>query len=420
MATDNRIDLIRPDAPELAARGPHGVGVTTLSAVNPGQADIARAVAGRPVPVYDRPFTLEVWYPADVAPGTPASPYENVLLRDGETRATLHGQAVRDAAPAAGGPFPLVILSHGYPGNRFLMSHLGENLAGKGYVVASIDHADSTYDDQGAFGSTLVNRPLDQKFVLDEMERRSRTPGNLLSGVVDASRAALVGYSMGGYGVIVAAGGGLAPSAATSDWAPPDGLLCRHVAGSAEHRALADPRFRAFVAIAPWGMEKAFWNAEGLAGVRGPILFVAGDADDISGYANGVRKLFELSTGAERLLLTFENANHNAAAPIPAPAEAWFMSEKIGFSPFDHYADPVWDTVRMNNVAQHFLTAFLGRHVRGEQTMQRYLDLCERSAEGVWSMNADGTPRPDHSYWKGFQNRTAIGLRLSRAAPAKA
>jgi len=420
MATDNRIDLIRPDAPELAARGPHGVGVTTLSAVNPGQADIARAVAGRPVPVYDRPFTLEVWYPADVAPGTPASPYENVLLRDGETRATLHGQAVRDAAPAAGGPFPLVILSHGYPGNRFLMSHLGENLAGKGYVVASIDHADSTYDDQGAFGSTLVNRPLDQKFVLDEMDRLSRTPGNLLSGVVDASRAALVGYSMGGYGVVVTAGGGLAPSAATSDWAPPDGLLCRHVAGSAEHRALADPRFRAFVAIAPWGMEKGFWNAEGLAGVRGPILFVAGDADDISGYANGVRKLFELSTGAERLLLTFENANHNAAAPIPAPAEAWFMSEKIGFSPFDHYADPVWDTVRMNNVAQHFLTAFLGRHVRGEQTMQRYLDLCERSAEGVWSMNADGTPRPDHSYWKGFQNRTAIGLRLSRAAPAKA
>jgi S-formylglutathione hydrolase FrmB len=145
--------------------------------------------------------------------------YENVLLRDGETRATLHGQAVRDAAPASAGPCPLVILSHGYPGNRFLMSHLGENLAGKGYVVAAIDHADSTYADQGAFGSTLVNRPLDQKFVLDEMERLSRTPGSLLHGLVDASRAALVGYSMGGYGVVVSAGGGLAPAAATFDWA---------------------------------------------------------------------------------------------------------------------------------------------------------------------------------------------------------
>jgi len=418
--TTNRIDLIRPDAPELAAPGPHRVGVTTLHAVNPGQADIARAVAGRPLPVYDRPLMLEVWYPANVAPGTQPTPYENVLLRDGETRATLHGQAVRDAAPASAGPCPLVILSHGYPGNRFLMSHLGENLAGKGYVVAAIDHADSTYADQGAFASTLVNRPLDQRFVLDEMERRSRTPGSLLHGLVDASRAALVGYSMGGYGVVVSAGGGLAPAAATFDWAATDGLLSRHVAGSAEHRALADPRFKAFVAIAPWGMEKGFWNAEGLAGVRGPILFVAGDADDISGYAGGVKRLFDLSTGADRLLLTFENANHNAAAPIPAPAEAWFMSEKIGFSPFDHYADPVWDTVRMNNIAQHFLTAFLGRHVRGERDMERYLDVCERAADGIWSTDDDGTPRADHSYWAGFQNRTAIGLSLARAKPALA
>lgn len=416
----NRIDLIRPDAPELAARGPHRIGVTTLSAVNPGQPDIARSVAGKPVPLYDRPFALEVWYPAEVAAGTPPTPYESVLLRDGETRATLHGQAVRDAAPAAGGPYPLVILSHGYPGNRFLMSHLGENLASKGYVVASIDHADSTYDDQGAFGSTLVNRPLDQTFVLDEMERLSRASGNLLSGLVDASRAALIGYSMGGYGVVVSAGGGLAPSAAAFEWAPPDGLLSRHIAGSAEHRTLPDPRFKAFVAIAPWGMEKGFWDAEGLAGVKGPILFIAGDADDISGYAGGVRKLFELCTRADRALLTFENANHNAAAPIPTPAEAWFMSEKIGFSPFDHYADPVWDTVRTNNVAQHFLTAFLGRHVRGDEAMQSYLDLCQRAADGAWSTNDDGTPRPDHSYWKGFQNRTAIGLRLSRRAADRA
>ncbi|HHZ07602.1 MAG TPA: dienelactone hydrolase [Rhizobiales bacterium] len=416
----NRIDLIRPDAPELAMRGSHPIGVTTHRAVNSGQPDTARAVAGRAVPLYDRPFTLEVWYPAEVAAGTPPTPYENVLLRDGETRTTLHGQAVRDAAPAPVGPCPLVILSHGYPGNRFLMSHLGENLASKGYVVASIDHADSTYDDQGAFASTLVNRPLDQAFALDEMERLSRTPGGRLSGMVDASRAALVGYSMGGYGVVVSAGGGLAPAAATFEWAPPHGLLSRHVAGSPEQIRLPDPRFRAFVAIAPWGMEKGLWDAAGLAGIKGPILFVAGDADDISGYAGGVKKLFDLSTGADRLLLTFENANHNAAAPIPAPAEAWFMSDKIGFPPFEHYADPVWDTVRMNNVAQHFLTAFLGLHVKGDRQMAPYLEICERAAEGIWSTNDDGTPRPDHTYWKGFRNRTAIGLRLSRAAPGKA
>ena len=36
---------------------------------------------------------------------------------------------MRDAqADASGGPFPLLIISHGYPGNRYLLSHLAENL----------------------------------------------------------------------------------------------------------------------------------------------------------------------------------------------------------------------------------------------------------------------------------------------------
>ena len=65
------------------------------------------------------------------------------------------------------------------------MSHLGENLASKGYVVVSIDHPDSTYDDQKAFGSTLYNRAFDQLFVLNEMARL----GAAGSGV-DAGRPA--------------------------------------------------------------------------------------------------------------------------------------------------------------------------------------------------------------------------------------
>ena len=77
----------------------------------------------------------------------------------------MSGVGLRQGVGEAGsgsGPegYPLVILSHGYPGNRFLMSHIGENLASKGFVTVSIDHKDSTYDDQKAFGSTLYNRPL--------------------------------------------------------------------------------------------------------------------------------------------------------------------------------------------------------------------------------------------------------------------
>ena len=91
-------------------------------------------------------------------------------------KTTIRGRAVRDAAPARSTSFPVVIISHGYPGNRYLLSHLAENLASKGFVTVSIDHRDSTYDDQKAFGSTLYNRPLDQLFVLREIDRLGR-PG---------------------------------------------------------------------------------------------------------------------------------------------------------------------------------------------------------------------------------------------------
>jgi len=52
----------RPDAPELAKRGPYGVGVRTLKVVNPDQLDILKYSASNPNPRYDRPLTLEGGY----------------------------------------------------------------------------------------------------------------------------------------------------------------------------------------------------------------------------------------------------------------------------------------------------------------------------------------------------------------------
>ena len=54
----------RADAPELAYRGSFDVGVRTLKVINPNQIDILSYSAENPDPRYDRPLTLEVWYPA--------------------------------------------------------------------------------------------------------------------------------------------------------------------------------------------------------------------------------------------------------------------------------------------------------------------------------------------------------------------
>ena len=79
----NRIDAVRPDAPELAKHGPHRVGVRTIRATNPSQLDAVATLTaedGGEI-IYDRELTLEVWYPAAVdAEGSTI--YDNVLMRD--------------------------------------------------------------------------------------------------------------------------------------------------------------------------------------------------------------------------------------------------------------------------------------------------------------------------------------------------
>lgn len=402
---ENRIDRIRPDAPELARYGSHPVGVTTMEFVNPDQIDVLNST-DEIQPLYDRKLTVEVWYPA--AKGTEPGGIYTTVLRDGLTIIQLHGQAVRDAIPAPGEKYPLVLISHGWPGNRYLMSHLAENLASKGYVVIAPDHAESGYRDTDFFrffGSTLYHRPLDQRFLIEQMALLEGPIGE----ITDADTAAVVGYSMGGYGALIFGGAGITEDGINFRAAPPARLLEHHKAGTETHAALPDERVKAIITFGPWGRNRDFWNADTMAGLSKPLLMMVGDADDISGYA-ALRQIFEETTGTTRHMVVFEGANHNAAAPIPAPAESWTPAETVSFIPFHHYGDAVWDTNRMNNIAQHFATAFLDLHLKGDVAKAEYLDLITYAADGVFAIGDSGQPQPEHTYWKGFPPRTALGL----------
>ena len=397
-AQQNRIDVVTPSAPELAPYGKYAIGARTLQVTDKNRPDILGTKEGGPTARYDRTLTLEVWYPAALAAGQkPGSDYR-AITRDPAITATLHGQAVRDAAPqTTDGPFPLVIISHGYPGNRYLMSHLGENLASKGFIAVSIDHKESTYDDQKSFASTLYNRAFDDLFVLNEMDRLGKTgSGSFLAGRLVVSRTGIVGYSMGGYGAINVIGGGYSKASETISGAPPNKLLAERGAANPDYRKTIDPRIKAAIAIAPWGMQGGFWDADGLKGIATPVLFVAGSADEVAGYEKGTKAMYQGAVNADRYLLTFVNANHNAAAPIPAPAETYVAAEAGKPAAFAHYADAVWDTVRMNNILDHFATAYFDLYLKNDQEKKTYF-------EG----------------WKGFKRGTAVGLTLEHAAPGK-
>lgn len=405
-AQQNHVDTVTPSAPELAAFGKYPIGVRTITATDKNRPDVLNTKEGGPIARYDRTLTLEVWYPATLAAGQkPGGEYRGVITRDPSITTTLYGQAVRDAATlTTAGAFPLVIISHGYPGNRFLMSHIAENLASKGFVAVSIDHKDSTYDDQKAFGSTLYNRPFDQLFVLNEIARLGKAgSGSFLGGLVDVSRTGIVGYSMGGYGVVNVIGGGYSKASETINGAPPNKMMAERGAANPGYAQTMDPRIKAAIAIAPWGMAGGFWEPDGLKGIKTPVLFVAGSVDDVAGYEKGTRAIYQAAVNANRYLLTFINANHNAAAPIPAPAETYASSGQPN-SAFAHYADAVWDTARMNNILDHFATAYFGLYLKSEQDKQAYFDVVPNGKDGVW---------------KGFKRGTAVGLVLEHSAPEK-
>lgn len=412
---ENRIDTQRPDAPGLAAYGDYEVGTRPIHLVNSDQVDVLQldATGAEPetLPLYDRPLTVQMWYPA--YPGAKGNNKLRAFLRDAENEVDLHGQATLYAAPISSGEsFPLVIVSHGYPGNRMLLSHLAENIASKGYVVASIDHTDSTYRTQSAFGSTLRNRSLDHLFVLNEMERLNSDSTSFLEGIVDTDNTALIGYSMGGYGSLITAGGGVTAASVKFPFSPPFNTLGIHESGSTTHNELPDSRIRTAIAFAPWGRNAGFFSADTLQGVQIPMLLVSGSVDDVSGYETGTRAVWEELVNVDRALLTFDNANHNAAAPMPAPEESYVFNERLGFSPFEHYADAVWDTVRMNNIAQHFSTAWLDVYLKQNAEQLVFLDLIPNSNDGVYAVDEDGNFTDEHTYWAGFQNRSAKGLHL--------
>ena len=65
-------------------------------------------------------------------------------------------------------------------------------------------------------------------------------------------------------------------------------------------------------------------------------------------------------------------ARHNVA-PNPPPKEIFDTS--LNIDEYLRYGDSVWDQRRLNNLNQHFVTDFLGIHLKNKETYKSYLDV---------------------------------------------
>lgn len=390
--------------PALAKSGSWSVGVQTLQLTNPAQLDPQTFQTQ-----YDRPLVVEVWYPAQRSEKRTEEPaiYTDEL-RSG-TEFSVVGVAWRDAALASTKEqFPLVVMSHGYTGYRSIMFYLAEHLASHGYVVASIDHTDSTNADidfatnPGAgFASTLYNRARDQQFVM-----QSIMANPTFSALLRPEQAAVIGYSMGGYGALNTIGGCYAfspqtlttmgfPESIASGLAP---VFSSCNAGLNE----VDPRWKAAIAFAPWGGEQNVHAASSLANIDIPTLIVGGDQDDVSGFEQGIEKLFKQVGSKSKYLLVYQNARHNIAAH-PAPTAAYSSDLDIG-----HYYEPSWNSESITRINQHMSLAFLDCHIKAQQAACDYLPKRENITQ---TKQEDGKLSPP---WPGFKDRWGTGVRFIR------
>jgi len=143
-------------------------------------------------PERGRDLPVTVWYPAE-AGGKP------VLV--GDNKAFKGAPASMDA-PFLQGRFPLVVMSHGSGGRIQGMSWLATELAKAGFVVAGPNHPGTTSGDSTpADTPKLWERTHDLSAVIDML-----TTDPQWSGVVDAGRIGIVGFSLGGAAAMEIAG----------------------------------------------------------------------------------------------------------------------------------------------------------------------------------------------------------------------
>ncbi len=378
-------------APVLSQPGQHQVGVRTVKFEVPASLQVSTGQT------YNRPLTLELWYPASAGQALPAA-YKN-QTRSGKSF-SIAGKAFRDAAPASGtGKLPVVVISHGYTGYRSLMFYLAEHLASHGYIVAGIDHTDSTNAEVdfakapfAGFFSTLYHRARDQQATLNYL-LSAQSP---LAALTNPEKAGLIGYSMGGFGALSTLGGcyqfpeALVKQLTGASQPAQIAALRTQLNSCNAGRAKADPRWQAGILFAPWGGQYQLFEPQSLARIQVPLLYVAGDQDDISGY-QGITALFQHSGSAARYLLTYHGARHNIAGH-PAPAAARGSEGDYG-----HYAEPAWDIQQINRVNQHMVLAMLNCQLK------QNVDACQQLPTGN-SRSDEGKG------WPGFPLRYNTGM----------
>jgi predicted dienelactone hydrolase len=183
--------------------------------------------------------------------------------------------------PNRGGPFPLVVLSHGAGGDWDTHYAQAQHLASHGYAVLCVEHVGSNrerltqslrviqnLDAMIHDADEVLARPKDVSFVLDRADEWNRQHEKL-RGKLDLQRAGVMGHSFGAFTAMVVCG--MRPAL---EWLTP-----RVEPGRGLGPDLRDPRVKCGVALSPQGVGEPFFIRESFGSLQVPLLGISGPQD---------------------------------------------------------------------------------------------------------------------------------------------
>ncbi len=293
----------------------------------------------------------DVWYPATIPAGTPPSEYRDV--------GDLTGISV-EFAPAVkgGGPYPLVVFSHGMGGIRFQSVFLTEHLATHGFVVVAPDHPGSILLDVDTSPETILRRPTDVIGAVDEVLRLSAGDHELLGGMVDGDEYTLIGHSAGAITVQAVAGGTIDADFAVSYCEEGGGTGCRFIEGADPElmraRAVSDPRATLAVLLSPGAWYMFGDDGAGLANMV-PTLVLTGIEDSVLEYDTEALPVYR-AIGSEKWLGSLADVGHYSAFSDMCRILPVFRDCQEGFL----------DPLEGQRIVRTLVTSFLGSRVLGD------------------------------------------------------
>ncbi|OEJ34912.1 alpha/beta hydrolase family protein [Streptomyces subrutilus] len=291
-----------------------------------------------------RELMVTLRYPAQKGTGGPVRyltrEEARLLLADRELEQeirvkALAGTAVhaRSQARPLAGRYPLIVLSPGFTVHRSTLTALAEDLASRGYVVAAVDHAYESVGTAFPGGRVLKclacdkteagtpmrevsdNRARDVSFLLDRLT--GRHPAWRHAGLIDTSRIAMAGHSIGGASALAA--------------------------------MAADPRVRAGI-----NMDGGLATPVPETGIDARPFMLLGAQDGVPGGNESWDRGWPRLDGWKRWI-TFADSGHFTFSDFPALADQLGLPDPEAPLPGD----------RSVELTRRYVAAFFDQHLKG-------------------------------------------------------